>query len=73
MEKDDDYPQVWTFRRIISYGDPLKTSHPRYKGSSYNCMVEWETGEITAEPLNLIATDDPVTCVFYGNANKLID
>ena len=29
-------------------------------------MVEWETGEITEEPLSLIAADDHVTCAVYA-------
>ena len=29
-------------------------------------MVEWETGEISGEPLSLIAADDPVTCATYA-------
>ena len=28
-------------------------------------MVEWETGEITSEPLTIVATDDPVTGAIY--------
>ena len=25
-------------------------------------MVEWESGEVTYEPLTLISKDDPITC-----------
>ena len=39
----------------------------------YNVMVEWENGEITSEPLQLIAADDPVTCAIYGKDNGLLD
>ena len=35
-------------------------------------MVEWETGEITEEPLLLNTTDDPVTCVAYAKNHDLI-
>ena len=35
-------------------------------------MVEWENGEITTEPLNLIAADDPVTCAIYAKDNDLL-
>ena len=35
-------------------------------------MVEWETGEITEEPLSLIAADDPVTCAEYTKKHDLL-
>ena len=42
------------------------------KGSKYNVQVEWETGEITFEPLSIIAADDPVTCAAYTKENDLL-
>jgi hypothetical protein len=36
-------------------------------------MVEWENGEITSEPLAIIAADDPVTCAIYARENDLLD
>jgi hypothetical protein len=36
-------------------------------------MVEWENGEITAEPLSIIAADDPVSCAIYARDNNLLD
>ena len=35
-------------------------------------MVEWETGEITEEPLSLIAAEDPVTCANYAEKHDLL-
>ena len=35
-------------------------------------MVEWETGEITDEPLSLIAAGDPVTCAEYAKKYDLL-
>ena len=60
---EDDTPGegIWRFRSIIAHEGPLTTNDHNYKGSSYNVMVKWETGEITSEPLGIIATDDPVT------------
>ena len=43
------------------------------KGSLYNVMVEWETGEITEEPLSIIATDDPFTCAAYTKRHILLN
>ena len=36
-------------------------------------MIEWENGETTLEPLQLIAADDPVTCAIYASENKLLN
>ena len=43
------------------------------KGSLYNVMVEWETGEIAEEPLSIIATDDPVACAAYTKRHILLN
>ena len=34
-------------------------------------MVEWETKEITEEPLSIIAQDDPVPCAAYAKKHNL--
>ena len=36
-------------------------------------LVEWETGETSYEPLNIIGDDDPVTCAAYAKANGLLN
>jgi hypothetical protein len=36
-------------------------------------MVEWETGETTYAPLDLIASDYPVTCAEYAMKHGLLD
>jgi hypothetical protein len=36
-------------------------------------LVEWENGEITTEPLSVIAADDPVTCAIYAREHDLLD
>ena len=36
-------------------------------------MIEWETGEITSEPLSIIPADDPVTYVIYAKQNNLLE
>ena len=35
-------------------------------------MVEWETGEITEEPLSIIAQDAPVTCAAHAKEHNLL-
>ena len=60
------------FRAILGHQGPLLASNPDWKGSKYNVQVEWETGEITFEPLSIIAADDPVTCAAYAKENDLL-
>ena len=60
------------FRSITGHQGPLLASDPDWKGSKYNVQVEWETGEITFEPLSIIAADDPVTCAAYAKENDLL-
>jgi Reverse transcriptase (RNA-dependent DNA polymerase) len=73
LNKDLENPIVWKFKRIVSHQGPLKPHDKQYKGSLYNVMIEWEGGEVTAEPLNIIAKDDPVTCAIYAKENNLLD
>ena len=61
------------FRSIIGHQGALAASDPDWKGSKYNVQEEWETGEITYEPLSIIAADDPVTCAAYAKENDLLD
>ena len=58
--------ELFKFRSIIGHQSPLAASDPDSKGSEYNVQVEWETGEITYEPLSIIAADDPVICAAYA-------
>ena len=52
-EKDPD--SLFKFRDIVAHQDPLESTDPDHKGSKYNVMVEWESGEVTYEPLTLIS------------------
>jgi hypothetical protein len=62
LHKDLENPTLWRFKRIVSHQGPLKQYDKDYKGSLYIVMIEWEGGEVTMEPLSIIAKDDPVTC-----------
>ena len=50
----------------------MKATDPDWKGSKYNVQVEWETWEVTFEPLSVIAADDPVTCATYAKQHDLL-
>jgi hypothetical protein len=56
---------TWKFKRITAHEGPLTRTHPSWNKSPYSVMIEWENGEITSEPLAVIAADDPVTCAIY--------
>jgi len=73
IQCDEASDIVWKFCRITAHEGPLKQNHPNYKGSTYNVMIEWENGEITSEPLSIIAADDPVTCAIYAKENNLLE
>ena len=64
ITKDEESDIQWKFRHIVSH---------EYKGSQCNLLIEWEGGEITSEPLTVIATDDPVSCAIYARENDLLD
>ena len=77
LENTQDYDmgmnqELYRLRAITGHQDPLLASDPDWKGSKYNVQVEWETGEITFEPLSIIAADDPVACAAYDKENDLL-
>jgi hypothetical protein len=73
IEKDEEDTIIWKFRRITAHEGPIAPNHQNWKGSAYNVMIEWENGEITSEPLGIIAADDPVTCAIYARENDLLE
>lgn len=64
---------VWKYKRIIAHEGPLHPSHRKYMGSKYNILIEWVTGEVTAELLSTIATNDSVTCALYTKEHGLLE
>jgi hypothetical protein len=65
--------QVYTFSRILDHEGPLTAKHPNYKGSKYNLLIQWDSGEETYEPLEIILADDPISVSQYGEENDLLD
>ena len=57
---------LYKFKSIQDHRCPYSPSDPEYIGSSYNQIIEWETGEITWEPLTNIIADDPYFCAAYA-------
>ena len=71
IEKDAEI--IWKFKRISAHEGSLGITLPQYKGSRYNVKVDWENGEITHEPLDMLAKDDPFTCTVYDRKNNILD
>jgi hypothetical protein len=57
----------------VGHQGPLLWHDKGYNGSRFNVLVKWENGEITTEPLSVIAADDPVTCAVYAREHDLLD
>ena len=69
--EEDDLVE-WRFKTIAGHEGPLPQSHPNHNGSPYDLRIEWENGEITNEPLNMIAADDPVSCAVHTKEHDLL-
>ena len=69
----EDPDSLFKFRDIVAHQGLLESTDPNHKGSKYNVMVEWESGEVTYEPLTLISKDDPITCAVYAKKHDLLD
>ena len=63
--------ELYKFRTKNGHEGLFKETDPNWKGSKYNVQIEWETGEITFEPLSVIAADDPITCAAYAKEKNL--
>ena len=63
--------ELYIFIATIGHEGPLKVTDPNWKDSKWNIQVEWETGEITFEPLSVIRADDPITCAAYAKEKNL--
>ena len=57
----------------MAHQGPLHPHSKDYKGSRWNVSIEWENGEITWEPLSILAKDDPVTCAIYAEEHNLLE
>ena len=72
-DAEEDPDSLFKFRDIVAHQGPLESTDPNHKGSKYNVMVEWESGEVTYEPLTIISKDDPITCAVYARKHDLLD
>ena len=63
---------LYRFKCIKDHKGPYTSSDPEYNGSSYNLLIEWETGEQTWEPQSNIIASDPYTCAVYAKERNLL-
>ncbi|MFM8621767.1 MAG: reverse transcriptase domain-containing protein, partial [Holophagaceae bacterium] len=73
INKDGEQEVLWKYKCISGHQGPLTSKDKDYKGSAYNVRVEWENGEVSYEPLNVFANDDPVACAVYAKDNDLLN
>ena len=69
---EEDDPIEWIFKETTCHEGLLSRTHPNYKGSPYNLVIAWENGEISTEPLSMVAADDPVSCAVHARHNNLL-
>lgn len=77
IEQDDGWDGAWKFRKILRHEGSIRSDNKRYKGSSFNLLVEWESGEWSWEPLHTkdktgVFDTDPVTVGIYAFENGLV-
>ena len=63
--------ELYKFRAIIGHEGPLKVTDRNWKGSKYNVQIEWEPGEVTFEPLSVIAANDCISCAAFAKQKNL--
>ena len=79
IEQDDGWEGIWKFEEILDHQGPLRQGHKDYKGSKYNVLLLWSTGEQTWEPVKTITKGQgvldtgPVTLAIYAKDNDLLD
>ena len=64
---------LYRFKCIKDHKGRYTPSDQEYNGSSYNLLIEWETGEQTWEPLSNIIASDPYTCAVYAKEHDLLN
>ena len=72
-DAEEDPDSLFKFRDIVAHQGPLESTDPNHKGSKYNVLVEWESGEFTYGPLTLFSKDDQITCAVFAKKHDLLD
>ena len=65
--------ELYKFKCSRDHRGPYTSSDPEYLGSSHSLLIEWETGEMTWEPLSNIIASDPYNCAIYAKEHDLLN
>ena len=71
--KESGIQDFMTYSGILDHQGPLKRHDPRFKGSSYNVLVDWDDSSQSWEPINIIGKQDPVTVARYAHDKGLLN
>ena len=71
--KESGQQDLISYAGILGHQGPLNSHDPKYKGSSYNILVDWDDKTQMWEPLNTMAKQDPVTLACYAHDNGLLN
>ena len=66
------YVEIHTFKSILDHQGPLKCHDPKYKGSRWNILVDWDDSTQTWEPLNIIGNHNKITLAKYAKDDDLL-
>jgi Reverse transcriptase (RNA-dependent DNA polymerase) len=72
ITEDDGDDGVWRFKEILAHQGPLNPDDDNYRGSRWNVLVAWETGELTYEPLKVVQ-HDKLMCALYARKHNLLN
>ena len=62
-----------SYSAILDHQGPLENHYPKYKGSLYNVLIQWDDGTQTWEPLNFIGKQDPMTLACYAHDKGMLN
>ena len=71
--QEEGRSDLHSFKKILDYQGPFKQHDPKYKGSTWNILVNWEDGTQTWEPLNIIGELDPVTMAKFAMEHDVLN
>ena len=65
--------ELQTFKGVLDHQGPLKRHDPKYNGSQWNVLIDWDDGTQTWEPLHLMGKYDEITIAKYAQDNDLLN
>ena len=69
---DGPEDNLWSFKRILNHQGPLKPTDPRYKGSRWNLLIDWDGHDATWEPRTIIDSSDKISVSEYAAEHNLL-